>query len=429
MGSVLRRRLLAAALLAALAVSAGPASVAVARNPRADLTAGEDGSGPPAFPSRLPLQRTPGGGVTWSDIVAPYTWVRPAANWVGETNVWMRDYRANEDGTYPFRPGRLEPRKLFARALVRALGPAEQPDPSITFTDLDTGSRFYRFANVAVKMGWLGRSRSGAFRPDTPVTTTTVSRALVRALGLEDTAGLIQDLQTRDGIRFAAPRNVGTLMLALRLGLRYNNRVDESQDVGPTTELNRAQVAYSLYRATTLEDWVVPYLADQYTGFVLPRMNERRRHIVRWGLRYVGYPYVWGGEWGFDSPEPAALGGQPVAGFDCSGLTWWVTRKNDGGAWSVAPPRPYDGWNLPQRTSRDMATMAPERIRFDDLRPGDLMFYDGDDDGVVDHVDVFVGNGWAIDSGSSVGGVTFMWIETGWYREHFKWGRRILGRR
>ena len=60
------------------------------------------------------------------------------------------------------------------------------------------------------------------------------------------------------------------------------------------------------------------------------------------------------------------------------------------------------------------------------LLPGDLMFYDGNDDGTVDHVDVYVGNGYALDSSSSPAGVTIMWVGDGWYREHFVHGRRIL---
>lgn len=428
-GSGLRRSLIAVAVLTAMALTVAAAPAAMAGNRGSDLTAGEPGSGMPAFPSRTFQRAAAGSNITWSDIVAPYTWVRPAANWVGEDNDWMRDFRANADGTYPFRPGQLESRRLFARSLVLALAPDEEPDPGITFTDLEEDSRFHRFANVAVKLGWLTRTRSGAFAPSGAVTTTTVHRALVRALGLTHTAAEIDALHTRDGHRFRTPKNLGVLMLGMRLGLRYNNWSDESQDVGPKTPLNRAQVAYSLYKATMLESWVVPWLADQYAGIRLPKMSLSRLRIVQWGLRYVAYPYVWGGEWGFDTPEPSALGGQPVPGFDCSGITWWVTRRNDGGAWQVAPPRPYAGWSLPQRTSRDMATLAPERIRFDELKPGDLMFYDGDDgDKIVDHVDVFVGNGWAIDSSSSVGGVTLMWVETGWYRDHFKWGRRIMRR-
>jgi cell wall-associated NlpC family hydrolase len=65
-------------------------------------------------------------------------------------------------------------------------------------------------------------------------------------------------------------------------------------------------------------------------------------------------------------------------------------------------------------------------LRYDRLLPGDLMFYDGNDDGTVDHVDVYIGNGYALDSSNTPGGVTIMWVADGWYREHFVHGRRIL---
>ena len=79
-------------------------------------------------------------------------------------------------------------------------------------------------------------------------------------------------------------------------------------------------------------------------------------------------------------------------------------RRNDGGAWQVAPPRPYAGWALLERTSATMAGATSDRLKFDELRPGDLMFYDGSGDGIVDHVDVYVGNGWALDSSNSPAG-------------------------
>jgi cell wall-associated NlpC family hydrolase len=71
-----------------------------------------------------------------------------------------------------------------------------------------------------------------------------------------------------------------------------------------------------------------------------------------------------------------------------------------------------------------MATIG--KLQYDELRPGDLMFYDGDGDGRVDHVDTFIGNGWALDSSSTPGGVTIMWVGDGWYRDHFVHGRRVL---
>jgi cell wall-associated NlpC family hydrolase len=429
-GSGLRRRLVPLVIIAPLALSLAQAPAASAAGANIGLTAGEDGTGMPPLPSTSPaVGQTGGDSFKWSDVGGPYAWVRPAANWVGKQHRWMRDFHANPNGTYPFRPSRPETRKYFARAIVRALAPSEDPDPSISFSDLDDSSRFFPFANVAVKLGWLTTGRGRSFLPGRPVTTAIVHRAFVRALGLRSTAAEIDALHTRDGFEFTTPRNLGVVMLGYRLGLRHNNKADESQDVGPRDRLNRAQVAYSLYKATTLESWVVPWLEDQYAGMELPNMGRARRRIVQWGLRYVGYPYVWGGEWGLESPEPAGLGGQPIPGFDCSGLTWWLMRKNDEAYWHVAPPRPYAGWTLPQRVSTYMARKARTRLKFDELLPGDLMFYDGDDNGSVDHVDVFVGNGWAIDSSSSVGGVTFMWVGDGWYRDHFTWGRRIIPRR
>jgi len=65
-------------------------------------------------------------------------------------------------------------------------------------------------------------------------------------------------------------------------------------------------------------------------------------------------------------------------------------------------------------------------LKYAQLLPGDLMFYDGNDDGTVDHVDTYIGNGYALDSSSTPGGVTIMWVGTGWYREHFVHGRRVL---
>ena len=55
------------------------------------------------------------------------------------------------------------------------------------------------------------------------------------------------------------------------------------------------------------------------------------------------------------------------------------------------------------------------------------MFYDGDDDGTADHVDTYVGNGWAIDSGGSNAGVTLTYVSGTWYEDHFVHGRRVIG--
>lgn len=384
---------------------------------------GESGSGPAPWPIEMPsVVSARSAAFKWSDLDRSDAWAKRAIDFVGKANDWMRDFAPMPDGSVPFRPDMTETRKYLARAVVKAFAPQAVVDPSITFTDLDPTQAFYKWANIAVQRGWMTRPADGRFQPDRAVTTGVVHSVLIDVLGMESIARQLDKLHTRDGVRFPTPPRFGALMLGLRLGLRYNNS-DEAMDVGPRTPLSRAQVAYSIFKAATLPDGVISWVSDQYDGIELPKMGLSRQAIVRWGVKYVGFPYVWGGEWGLDD-APIALGGQPVPGFDCSGLTWWALRANDGGAWKVHPPRPYAGWSLPQRTSADMARFG--KLKFDRLLPGDLMFYDGDSDGRVDHVDTYIGNGYALDSSSTPGGVTIMWVGDGWYRDHFTHGRRVL---
>jgi hypothetical protein len=362
--------------------------------------------------------------IVFTDLTPADGWAKNAIHYVGATHDWMRDYVARPNGTYRFHPTSLESRIWLARALVKAFAPTEAIDPSIEFLDLPNTSGLYPYANVAVKLGWMGINKKGDFRGGATVNLVYLHSVLIRVLGLQATADSIDALHMTNGTPFITPRNLGSTLLGMRLGFRYNNS-NEIMDVVPTTKLDRAQVAYSLFQAATLDPWIIPYLQAQYADMTLPNMVPVRKALVEWGLRYVGYPYVWGGEWGFSRPEPSALGGQPIPGFDCSGFAWWVLKSNDGGAWKVSPPRPYGAWNLPQRVAVDQAHGAPS-IGYSKLKPGDLMFYDGEGNGFIDHVDIWIGNGWALDSSSSVGGVSVMWVADGWYRDHFMHGRRTI---
>jgi hypothetical protein len=412
-----QRRLLAvlACVVSLLIPQAGASA-----DDRAPLLDGEAGSGPPMWTAPRTFQRVT--DVRWSDVPKRH-WARRAIDHVGAAHGWMRDFKQADDGTYPFRPETLETRRNFARSVVRALGKDAVVDPSVTFADLPEDDRFYPFANIAVANGWLHREAGGKFRPMDPVTMRDVHRALVRALGLRDLAAGADAPHMRDGTAIETPKDFGSTLIGMKLGLRFNHG-DETLDVPTSTAaLSRAEVAWSLYRATTVPSYVVDDLAP-YADIELPDLSGKMLRVVSFGVRYVGYPYVWGGEWADARTSGYCCGYQPIGGFDCSGLTWWVMKRAAAG-WDNTPPREYRGWHLPQRTSAQMAAVGG-RVRWDDLRPGDLLLYDGNGDDTVDHVDTYIGGGWAIDSGSSNAGVTLTYVRNNWYEEHFVKGRRIV---
>jgi len=333
----------------------------------------------------------------------------------------MRDY-----GTTRFKPNVLETRKYLARAMVLAFAPTQPVDPTITFKDITPTDPFYRYANVAVQRHWIPRLR-GSFLPDQAVTTTDVHRALVRALGVGALAAGVNRFHTSDGYTFKHPGGLGAIEIGMLLGLRYRHS-DPSLAVYPRTQLRRSEVAWSLYRAhlvQTRDTWKTTALrqdgfADLQVGAISPAM----RKVVEFGLKYVGYPYIYAAEWGSATPSGYCCGAQVAGGFDCSGLTWWLMKAPAAG-YNNTSIRGYWGWSLPERSSMDMATVGP-KLSFKQARAGDLMLYSSDGK-TVDHVDVYLGHGWALDSSNGIGGVTVLRIAGGWYRQHFVRARRIIG--
>jgi len=373
--------------------------------------AGEHGSGPgPSLPGNRVSFR-------FTDVGPSYAWAAPAIKYVAVNHPWMADF-----GTDKFHPKLLETRLLFARALVEAFAPNESIDKDIHFTDLPDSDPLFQYANVAVKMRWMLRTTNGAFRPASPVTMTAVHQALVEALGLDAEVAGLDAIHTADGYAFAHPVKFPYLLLGMVLHFRYNHPT-EGNDVGPTDPLPRVEVAYSLWRAATTTDYQKAAL-KRYDDIQLPAIVDFKRKVVEFGLGYVGYPYIWGGEWYRKTPPGYCCGAQPTGGFDCSGLMWWTVKKPAGG-YDNHNVRGYLGWPLPQRVSADMASVG-KHIPYAAARPGDLMFYDGDDNGQIDHVDLFLGNGWALDSSSGQGGVTILRVGEGWYHDHFVHARQIM---
>lgn len=121
--------------------------------------------------------------------------------------------------------------------------------------------------------------------------------------------------------------------------------------------------------------------------------------IVSESKKYLGIPYVWGGN-------------TPTQGFDCSGFTKWVYAKN--------------GIELP-RVSKDQA-YAGTKVSRAELRPGDLMFFarNGQETrSAIHHVGIYIGDGQMINAPSRGKTVRIESIETPYRQREFIWGRRL----
>lgn len=110
-------------------------------------------------------------------------------------------------------------------------------------------------------------------------------------------------------------------------------------------------------------------------------------------LAYLGRPYQWGGE----SPE----------GFDCSGLVQYVYTSL--------------GVQMPRTSYEQFDVGTP--ISWDDLRPGDLVFFTTDEPG-ASHVAIYIGNGLIVQALNPDTGVIVSHLDDDYYREHFIGARR-----
>lgn len=109
----------------------------------------------------------------------------------------------------------------------------------------------------------------------------------------------------------------------------------------------------------------------------------------------VGTPYQWGG----NSKE----------GFDCSGFIHYVL-ENFGSKKELS------------RSSKDMAQEG-DRIAKDDLRIGDLVFFNTSGKG-ISHVGIYIGDGEFAHSASNKG-VTVNKMSEEYYAERYEGARRI----
>lgn len=118
--------------------------------------------------------------------------------------------------------------------------------------------------------------------------------------------------------------------------------------------------------------------------------------LIKIALGHLGKPYVYG----TIGPES----------FDCSGFVYGVHRQL--------------GIHLP-RTSLNQSKIPSAKISREDLQRGDLVFFDTSGKGVVNHSGIYLGDAEFIHASSGKAySVTISSLEA-WYKDKFKWGKRI----
>ncbi|HET7482728.1 MAG TPA: NlpC/P60 family protein, partial [Actinomycetota bacterium] len=257
------------------------------------------------------------------------------------------------------------------------------------------------FTHVMTKVFGGGYSKTSG-----TVHTAEVDAALVRVLGRASLAAQLRKVSTPDGWQPQTNKWFGTEIVAREMGLRYDHGTsDEGLEASRDDEMSQGNVAYAVWRAATSPS---TYGADELESFSLPNLDETQQKVVQYAFSQVGIPYVWGGEWPLTTSSAYPYGTQTHGGFDCSGFSWYVLRKASG-TWTPRR-RPYAGWNLPERSSSQMAGATRNKLSFKELKPADLVFFAsggrGSSASSVYHVGVFLGHGWMIDSSGSQDGVS-----------------------
>jgi cell wall-associated NlpC family hydrolase len=121
--------------------------------------------------------------------------------------------------------------------------------------------------------------------------------------------------------------------------------------------------------------------------------------MVSFSKQYIGTPYVYGGT-------------SLTSGVDCSGFTMSIYK-----AFGVTI----------NRTSREQFTQGTT-VAFDDLLPGDLVFFNTGGNTQISHVGMYIGDNKYIHStdGSNVNGVTISDITSNYARNTYVGAKRIL---
>jgi cell wall-associated NlpC family hydrolase len=289
---------------------------------------------------------------TYSDVPKAY-WDRADIVWV--TNQGPPASRALDDfADACFKPSQPVTREQFARALVVVGGLQNLQVAPVAVPDVAAGDPYLPYIQIALHFKLLAQYKNG-FRPTATMLSWQVDGAVVRLVRELNSGAdwtMLSALnpttwEPNPGWKTGAPAYLPTEVAARFLGLRFNHPArSDALEVSPREVIDRAETAAILYQARHLSKWSVGGLSA-YDHVTFPTLTDRQKQIVAFAFQYIGYPYVWGGEY---PTKSSPYGTQAHGGFDCSGFDWWVMKMNF-------------GYTLNERVAAAMAAAAKPRIR------------------------------------------------------------------
>jgi cell wall-associated NlpC family hydrolase len=297
---------------------------------------------------------------------------------------------------------------VVSRGLMAKSVAAFRPNDSLTQGELST-----------LVAGLTKQPAKTVTNPSARVTVAQLDTRLVRTIDLVDAADTFLTGARDAGL--SVPARFGTETVARLLGLRTNHPAKfDDLELRPSDPATRAETAYSVAKILNFGGWEQQYVEDAASTFVLPTLTSWQKRVLNTTVRFVGFPYVWGGT---SEKAEAPMGVKARGGFDCSGFVWRVFKLQayTGGAALNA--------TIKGRTTYQMSREVPrsKRVTFAKLAPGDVVFFGpkgpSSKPGTVGHTGIYLGSGWMIHSSGQGVAVVPM---TGWYRQTFAWARRPL---
>ncbi len=126
--------------------------------------------------------------------------------------------------------------------------------------------------------------------------------------------------------------------------------------------------------------------------------SELGRQIADYALQFVGYDYVYGGA-------------SPSEGFDCSGFVMYVYEQF--------------GVYMPHGATSQYICDLGYVVSKADLQPGDLVFFNGDGDG-ISHVGMYIGDGQIVHASGSTVGVIISDLSSSYYTAVYYSAKRFI---